>query len=52
MDKVKASELTIQLLEHTLYGARAAAAGHSDVEFIVVFRHLVEELPRGRVLSG
>ena len=31
--------LTIQLLEDTLDGAAAAAAGHGDVEFVVVFGH-------------
>jgi hypothetical protein len=28
---------TIKFLEDTLDGARAAAAGHLDVEFVVVF---------------
>lgn len=32
-------QLTLELLEHTLHGARAAAAGHGDVELVVVFGH-------------
>lgn len=31
--------LAIELLEHALHGAGAAAAGHGDVEFVVVVRH-------------
>jgi hypothetical protein len=31
--------LTIELLEHALHGARAAAAGHGDVELVVVLGH-------------
>ena len=31
--------LTVKFLEHTFNSARAAAAGHLDVEFVVVFRH-------------
>lgn len=33
-------ELTVEFLEHALYGARAAAAAHADVEFVVVARHV------------
>ena len=32
-------ELTVKLLQHPLDGARAAAAGHCDVEVVVVVRH-------------
>jgi hypothetical protein len=31
--------LTIELLQHALHGAGAAAAGHGDVELVVVFGH-------------
>jgi hypothetical protein len=31
--------LTIELLQHALNGAGAAAAGHGDVELVVVFGH-------------
>ena len=31
--------LTIELLQHALHGAGAAAAGHGDVEFVVVLGH-------------
>ena len=31
--------LTIELLEHALHGAGAAAAGHGDVELVVVLGH-------------
>jgi len=34
------SILTIELLEDTLDGAGATAAGHCDVEFVVVFGHV------------
>lgn len=34
-------ELTIELLEDALYGARAAAAAHADVELVCVGRHFV-----------
>ncbi len=33
--------VTVQLLQHPLDSARAAAAGHGDVELVVVFGHLV-----------
>ena len=35
---------TIELLEHALHGAGAAAAGHGDVELVVVFGHCEEGL--------
>ena len=31
--------LTIEFLEHALDGAGTAAAGHGDVELVVMFRH-------------
>jgi hypothetical protein len=31
--------LTLELLQHALHGAGAAAAGHGDVEFVVVLGH-------------
>lgn len=31
---------TVELLQDPLHRARAAAAGHGDVEFVVVLRHL------------
>lgn len=33
--------LTLELLEHAVNGTGAAAAAHGDVEFVVVFRHVV-----------
>lgn len=33
---------TIELLEHALHGAGAAAACHGDVELVVVFGHFEE----------
>jgi hypothetical protein len=30
---------TIELLQHALHGAGAAAAGHGDLKLVVVFRH-------------
>jgi hypothetical protein len=35
----KAVRLTIELLQHALHGAGAAAAGHGDVELVVVLGH-------------
>jgi len=35
-DKIR---LTLELLEHALDGAGAAAAGHGDVELVVVLGH-------------
>jgi len=32
--------LTLEFLQHALHGARAAAAAHADVEFVVVLRHV------------
>lgn len=34
--------LTIELLQDTLHGAGAAAAGHGDVELVVVLGHFGE----------
>jgi hypothetical protein len=31
--------VTVQFFENTLHGARAATAGHGDVEFVVMLRH-------------
>jgi hypothetical protein len=39
MSNRAAWQLTIELLEHALHGAGAAAAGHGDVELVVVFGH-------------
>ena len=33
------NQLTLELLEHALDGAGAAAAGHGDVELVVVLGH-------------
>lgn len=35
-----AMRLTVKFLEDALHGARAAAAGHGDVEFVLVIRHV------------
>lgn len=55
---------TIELLEHPLHGAGAAAASHGDIELVVVLRHIdcrilfrclcVDEMSggRSRVLYG
>jgi hypothetical protein len=37
--KVKRDALTIEFLEDALDGTGAAAAGHLDVELVVMFRH-------------
>ena len=42
MSNRAAWQLTIELLEHALHGAGAAAAGHGDVELVVVFGHFEE----------
>jgi len=39
MQTHRCDRLTIELLEHALDGAGAAAAGHGDVELVVVFGH-------------
>lgn len=31
--------ITVEFLEDSLHGAGAAAAGHCDIEFVVVFGH-------------
>ena len=41
--------LTVESLEHPLHGAGAAAAGHGDVELVVVFCHF---LTAARVQHG
>ena len=33
------ARLTLHLLQHAIDGARAARAGHRDVEVVVVVRH-------------
>lgn len=35
----RSAALTIEFLENALHGAGAAAAGHLDVELVVMFRH-------------
>jgi hypothetical protein len=37
---VMAFRLTVEFLEDTLHGTRAAAAAHADVELVVMARHL------------
>lgn len=34
-----AEKRTVKLLQHSLYSARTAAAGHGDLELVVVLRH-------------
>lgn len=38
-DETSHTVLTFQLLEDTLYGTGASAAGHSHIELVLVVRH-------------
>lgn len=33
------TQLTIQLLEHSLHGTRASSAAHGDIELVLMFSH-------------
>ena len=40
MRQVGEGELTLELLQHAVHGAGAPAAGHRDLEIVLVLRHL------------
>lgn len=42
----KGAGRTFEFLQHALNSARAAAAGHLDIEFVMMVRHCDESEPR------